>query len=163
MKDVSIRKTQFWQTVKSIPLFLFTAAVCVGAYFGGNFKDESLRTTAFWWWFSAGILALLCRRYYKSATKAGVIAAVALSAAAGLFTHNYFVGVKLVEWAITAGVITGMSFLSFLPVLGFFEYRPIPKLLLLYPAFSFIALCFVMIASFTLSMLTYIILWIAAF
>ncbi len=163
MKDVEIQKTQFWQTFISIPILIIAAAICVGAFFGGNFRDESLRKTDFWWWFSAGMLALIARRYYKKGTKIVIICAVAISAAVGLIITDYFLGIKLVEWAITLGVIIAMTLLSFLPVLGFFEYKPVPKLIVLYPVFSFIALCFVMIAAFTLTFFIYVALWLIRF
>jgi hypothetical protein len=50
--------------------------------------------------------------------------------------------------------------LSFLSALEFFEYKPLVKLILLYPLFSFISLCYVIIASLSISSIIYIILYI---
>ncbi|MDD4124937.1 MAG: hypothetical protein PHW77_04335 [Eubacteriales bacterium] len=156
MRCVEIDKVQFWQTKASILILPFAAAVCTGAFFGGNFKKETLRQTDFWWWFSAMILVLICRRYYKTASKIGIVCGVAVCAVVGLLVTENFIGIRFIEWSIYAGVITAMFLLSFLPVLEFFEYKPIPVLIAQYLIFSLIALCFVMIAAYLITAVIYI-------
>ncbi len=148
--DVSKRFPNRNKVLRNSLLALFWAAICVLAFFGGNFKDDRLRQLDFLWWFLSIFITLISRRYLKRKIIYALIALVACSAAVGIITTKDFYGIKYVEWFIDAYVAAAMFLLSRLRLFSFVDAdrTSVVKCVVLSLCLTVIAMGFVFIAAF---------------